>query len=279
MREIPHDIAIRAERLGKSYRLGEINRKSLQAEIAYGWNKLLGRDPRLTMGKIGSRELSVPPGFYAALSNVSFDIRRGETVGLIGRNGAGKSTTLKILSRITTPTSGRAVLRGRVGSLLEVGTGFHPELTGRENVYLNGMILGMRKGEIDAKFDEIVDFAEVGPFLDTPVKRYSSGMYVKLAFAVASSLDTDILLVDEVLAVGDAAFQRKSLARMKEIAHSGRTIIFVSHNMDSVRTICDRCLLFEKGRLAMDGPVDDVAAAYLVASESAEPTSRQHGTA
>ena len=263
MGALPDNVAIRVERLCKSYRLGEINRKSLQSEIVYRWNLLLGRDPRLTMGRIGSTELTVPPGFYPALTDVSFDIRRGETVGFIGRNGAGKSTTLKILSRITTPTSGRAFLRGRVGSLLEVGTGFHPELTGRENIYLNGMILGMRKREIDAKFDEIVEFAEVGPFLDTPVKRYSSGMYVKLAFAVAASLDTDILLVDEVLAVGDAAFQRKSLARMKEIAASGRTVIFVSHNMDSVRTICSRCLLFEQGRLAMDGDPESVIRTYL----------------
>ena len=275
MDALPNNVAIRVERLGKSYRLGEINRKSLQAELVYRWNLLLGRDPRLTMGRIGSTELSVPPGFYPALSDVSFDVRRGETVGLIGRNGAGKSTTLKILSRITTPTSGRAVLRGRVGSLLEVGTGFHPELTGRENIFLNGMILGMRKEEIVRKFDEIVDFAEVGPFLDTPVKRYSSGMYVKLAFAVAASLDTDILLVDEVLAVGDAAFQRKSLARMKSIAASGRTVLFVSHNMDSVRTICTRCLLFDKGRLAMDGDTESVIRAYrdgaLETSASSRP--------
>ena len=266
MEALPADIAIRVTDLTKTYRLGELNRSSFRDEIVYRWNKLLGRDPRNALGKIGS---SARRGFFRALYCVSFDIGRGETVGLIGRNVDGKSTALKILSRITEPSAGRAVMRGRVGSLLEVGTGFHPELTGRENIYLNGMILGMHKGEIDAKFDEIVDFAEVGPFLDTPVKRYSSGMYVKLAFSVASSLDTDILLVDEVLAVGDADFQKKSLARMKAIAASGRTIVFVYHNMESIKTICSRCILFEKGRLAMDGDVESVVAKHL--ESSSEP--------
>ena len=170
---------------------------------------------------------------------------------------------LKILKRITTPTSGKAFIRGKVGSLLEVGTGFHPELTGRENIYMNGSILGMKKDEIDAKFDEIVAFSEIGKFLDTPVKRYSSGMYVKLAFSVASCLDADVLLIDEVLAVGDAAFRKKSLTRMKELTSSGKTVIFVSHSMDNIRAICSRCLLFEGGKVAMDGPVEEVTQEYL----------------
>lgn len=267
MEQLPDDIAIKVTDLRKTYHLGELNRSSFRDEIIYRWNTLLGRDPRKVLGKIGTNSTC---GLFHALDGVSFDVKRGETVGLIGRNGAGKSTALKILSRITEPTAGKAVMRGRVGSLLEVGTGFHPDLTGRENIFLNGMILGMHKSEIEAKFDEIVDFAEVGPFLDTPVKRYSSGMFVKLAFSVASSLDTDILLVDEVLAVGDADFQKKSLARMKSIAASGRTVVFVSHNMDSVRTICSRCLFFVNGKLAMDGDVDSVIRAYQTPAGNAD---------
>src|SRR5215471_16182034 len=185
---------------------------------------------------------------FWALKSVSFDVARGEVVGIIGRNGAGKSTLLKILSRITEPTAGRVVLRGRVASLLEVGTGFHSELTGRENIYLNGAILGMSRAEIRRKFDEIVDFAEVERFLDTPVKRYSSGMYVRLAFAVAAHLDPEILIVDEVLAVGDAEFQKKCLGKMSEVAGDGRTVLFVSHNMDAVRRICERGILLNNGR-------------------------------
>ncbi|MEI6972586.1 MAG: ABC transporter ATP-binding protein [bacterium] len=192
---------------------------------------------------------SLSPDLWA-LRDVSFEVKRGEVLGIIGRNGAGKSTLLKILSRITEPTSGRAVIRGRVGSLLEVGTGFHPELTGRENIYLNGAILGMRRREITAKFDEIVAFAEVERFIDTPVKRYSSGMYVRLAFAVAAHLDPEILLVDEVLAVGDASFQKKCLGKMGEVAHEGRTILFVSHNMTAIRSLCRSGLLLDHGCLA-----------------------------
>src|SRR6201981_3867500 len=190
---------------------------------------------------------------FWALKDVNFDVRQGEVLGIIGRNGAGKSTLLKILSRITEPTEGRVVLRGRVGSLLEVGTGFHPELTGRENIYLNGAILGMRKSEIDRKFDEIVAFAEVEKFIDTPVKRYSSGMYVRLAFAVAAHMETEILLVDEVLAVGDAEFQKKCLGKMGEVARCGRTILFVSHNMGSVASLCESALLLQDGRVVAAG--------------------------
>jgi lipopolysaccharide transport system ATP-binding protein len=198
-----------------------------------------------------------------ALKDVSFEIKRGEAVGIIGRNGAGKSTLLKILSRITEPSAGRVTIRGRVASLLEVGTGFHPELTGRENIYLNGAILGMTRAEIKRKFDEIVAFAEVEKFLDTPVKRYSSGMYVRLAFAVAAHLEPEILIVDEVLAVGDAAFQRKCLGKMGEVSRDGRTVLFVSHNMPAVTRLCQRGVLLDKGEIEMDGDVQSVAMRYL----------------
>jgi lipopolysaccharide transport system ATP-binding protein len=199
---------------------------------------------------------------FWALKNVSFEVKQGDVVGFIGRNGAGKSTLLKILSRITEPTEGRITIRGRVASLLEVGTGFHPELTGRENVYLNGAILGMSRAEIKAKFDEIVAFAEVEKFLDTPVKRYSSGMYVRLAFAVAAHLEPEILIVDEVLAVGDAEFQKKCLGKMHDVATGGRTVLFVSHNMQAVRNLCQRVILLNRGQLVLHGDVDEGVAAY-----------------
>lgn len=200
---------------------------------------------------------------FWALREVSLQIQRGEVVGVIGRNGAGKSTMLKLLSRITVPTEGRIRISGRVACLLEVGTGFHPELTGRENIFLNGAILGMKRAEIIQKFDEIVDFSEVGEFLDTPVKRYSSGMYVRLAFAVAAHLDPDILIVDEVLAVGDVAFQRKCLGKMSSFAQTGRTVIFVSHNLEAVRNLCQRAVWLKNGRIEQDGPVDEVAENYF----------------
>jgi lipopolysaccharide transport system ATP-binding protein len=199
---------------------------------------------------------------FWALKAVDFSIARGDVVGIIGHNGAGKSTLLKILSRITKPTSGSISLRGRVGSLLEVGTGFHPELTGRENLFLNGAILGMRRREILAKFDAIVDFAEIGPFLDTPVKRYSSGMYVRLAFAIAAHLEPEILIVDEVLAVGDMAFQRKCMGRMKEVGRSGATVLFVSHSMPAIEALCTRAILVDHGTIARDGAVKDCVTEY-----------------
>jgi lipopolysaccharide transport system ATP-binding protein len=198
-----------------------------------------------------------------ALKDVSFEIKQGEVVGIIGRNGAGKTTLLKILSRITEPTDGRAVIRGRVGSLLEVGTGFHPELTGRENIYLNGAILGMRIAQIGRKFDEIVDFAEIEKFIDTPVKRYSSGMYVRLAFAVAAHLEPEILLVDEVLAVGDAAFQKKCIGKIGDVVKEGRTVLFVSHNMGAIKFLCTRTILFENGRICLDGDSNSCVEAYI----------------
>jgi lipopolysaccharide transport system ATP-binding protein len=229
-------IAIEATSLSKAYNLGEA-----------GWRSLFGR----------------PSEKFWALRDVSFQIREQEAIGIVGANGAGKSTLLKVLSRVTAPTSGRARVRGRMGTILEVGTGFHPELTGRENVYLSGTILGMTKGQIDRRFDEIVAFAGVEKFVDTPVKRYSSGMYVRLAFAVAAHLDPDILIVDEVLAVGDIGFQKKCLAKMdSSIQQEGRTIIFVSHNMQAIRSLCTRALLLKEGQLVADGPVTDILQRY-----------------
>lgn len=208
------------------------------------------------------REMEQREQFWA-LEDVSFTVAKGERIGIIGRNGAGKSTLLKILSRITNPTRGTVRMRGRIASLLEVGTGFHPELTGRENIFLNGSILGMRQSEIRRKFDDIVAFAEVEKFLDTPVKRYSSGMYVRLAFAVAAHLESEILIIDEVLAVGDAQFQKKSLGKMHDVAEQGRTVLFVSHNMTAIKRFCNRCVWLESGRVVMIGPVHDVVDAYL----------------
>jgi lipopolysaccharide transport system ATP-binding protein len=203
-----------------------------------------------------------PDELLWALRDISFELKQGDVIGIIGRNGAGKSTLLKILSRITEPTEGRAVIHGRVGSLLEVGTGFHPELSGRENIYLNGAILGMHRTEIERKFDEIVAFAEIERFLDTPVKRYSSGMYVRLAFAVAAHLEPEVLVVDEVLAVGDAAFQKKCLGKMGDVAQQGRTVLFVSHNMNAVQRLCPRAILLERGRLLADGPSEEIITRY-----------------
>jgi len=214
--------------------------------------------------RLGRPRLAAADDFWA-LRDVSFDVQQGEVLGIIGRNGAGKSTALKIISRITPPTAGRVELYGRIGSLLEVGTGFHGDLTGRENIYLNGTILGMRKWEIDRKFDEIVAFAGVEAFIDTPVKRYSSGMYMRLAFAVAAHLDTEILLVDEVLAVGDLEFQRKCLGKMDEVARTGRTVLFVSHNMAVMRRLCGRGILLDRGRVVASGTMDTVPVAGIEA--------------
>jgi lipopolysaccharide transport system ATP-binding protein len=244
------DLAICCEELSKQYRIGSIERyQTLRDTVSNTFR-------RLKTSQNGN-------GYIWALNDVSFEIKRGEVVGIIGLNGAGKSTLLKILSRITAPTRGTAKIHGRVGSLLEVGTGFHLELTGRENIYLNGAILGMRKAEIDRKFDEIIAFAEVDNFLDTPVKRYSSGMYVRLAFGVAAHLETEVLLVDEVLAVGDAQFQKKCFEKMREIGTEGRTILFVSHNMSAVRSFCKEALIIEKGAVVAQGEINQTIDQYL----------------
>jgi lipopolysaccharide transport system ATP-binding protein len=257
--------AIRVAGLSKSYRIGarpddayRTLRESIMAAGAAPWRRLRGL----------ARRGAGPPGGHAprliwALEDVSFEVRPGEAVGIVGRNGAGKSTLLKILSRITEPTRGHAVIRGRVGSLLEVGTGFHPELTGRENIYLNGAILGMNRREIRRKFDQIVAFSGVETFLDTPVKRYSSGMQVRLAFSVAAHMELEVVIIDEVLAVGDSEFQRRCMGKMDEVARSGRTVLFVSHNMASVQNLCNRAILLGHGRILQDGDCATVTDAYL----------------
>lgn len=254
------DIAIQADRLSKSYRIGVSRHRhnTLRDQIVHG---VRGVFRRATEGRPERTTIW-------ALKDVSFEIRRGEILGVIGRNGAGKSTLLKILSRITHPTSGHAAIYGRVGSLLEVGTGFHTELSGRENVYLSGAILGMSRAEIAGKFDEIVAFAEIEKFIDTPVKRYSSGMYMRLAFAVAAHLDTEILLVDEVLAVGDAIFQKKCLGKMSEVAHRERTVLFVSHNMGAVDALCTSAMWVDHGTIARRGETESTVNAYLKSLES-----------
>jgi lipopolysaccharide transport system ATP-binding protein len=260
------DIAISVEKLGKSYMVGH---QSVRAERYTALRDVISRNVRNLARK--TRDMfhgrAIVQGDeveeFWALKDVSFEVARGDVVGVIGRNGAGKSTLLKVLSRITEPTEGRITIAGRVASLLEVGTGFHPELTGRENIFLNGAILGMTRAEIRAKFDEIVAFAEVERFLDTPVKRYSSGMYVRLAFAVAAHLEPEILVVDEVLAVGDSEFQKKCLGKMKDVAGHGRTVLFVSHNMAAVRTLCRTSLLLSAGRLVAAGDTADVVLRYV----------------
>jgi lipopolysaccharide transport system ATP-binding protein len=255
------DVAIRVDRLGKRYRLGtRAHYDTLREALVRGARAALGHG-RAWLGGAAGRAPGA--GELWALREVTFDVKPGEVVGVVGRNGSGKSTLLRVLSRITEPTEGRGEIRGRVGSLLEVGTGFHPELTGRENIYLNAALIGMRRAEIARKFDEIVAFAETERFLDTPVKRYSSGMYVRLAFAVAAHLEPEIMLVDEVLAVGDAAFQRKCLGKMGDVARAGRTVLFVSHNMAAVQSLCSRALWLDGGGLAGDGAVDAVVGAYL----------------
>ena len=263
------EVIIRAEGLGKKYVLGQNGddgpyrtlRETVRDKFKSGVRRLGG-------GRRADDSATAEEEFWA-LRDIDFEVRRGEVVAFVGRNGAGKSTLLKVLSRITEPTTGRVTLRGRVASLLEVGTGFHPELTGRENIFLNGAILGMQRSEIKAKFDEIVAFAEVERFLDTPVKRYSSGMYVRLAFAVAAHLEPEILIIDEVLAVGDAEFQKKCLGKMDDVAkREGRTVLFVSHNMVAVNALCQTAVWLEKGRQKMIGPASEIVSRYLTAGIS-----------
>jgi lipopolysaccharide transport system ATP-binding protein len=255
------DVAIQVEGLSKQYRIGgpQARYKTLRESVVSAAQAPIRRAGRLLRGEAATDHQET----IWALKDVSFEVKRGEVVGIIGRNGAGKTTLLKVLSRITEPTEGGADVYGRVGSLLEVGTGFHPELTGRENIYLNGAILGMGRAEIEAKFDEIVAFAEVERFIETPVKHYSSGMYVRLAFAVAAHLEPEILLVDEVLAVGDAGFQKKCLGKMGEVAKGGRTVLFVSHNMAAIESLCTRCAWLDGGRLVDEGQPATVVSRYL----------------
>ncbi|HEY0071118.1 MAG TPA: ABC transporter ATP-binding protein, partial [Chloroflexia bacterium] len=255
------DIAIRAEGLGKQYRIGA--RQESYSTLRDSLSNVFATPFRRLASAMSGQATSVNHEMIWALRDVSFEVKTGEVVGVIGRNGAGKSTLLKIMSRITEPTTGYADIHGRVGSLLEVGTGFHQELTGRENIYLSGSILGMKKAEIDRTFDDIVAFAEIERFLDTPVKRYSSGMYVRLAFAVAAHLQPEILLVDEVLAVGDLLFQKKCLGKMGDVAKEGRTVFFVSHNLAAIQGLCTRGLLLENGRCVEAGDIRTVMNRYM----------------
>ena len=255
-----NDIAIRIRHVSKQYKLGQIGSRTLQHDLQSWWAKRTGKeDPNSIIGSVKR----VVGDEFLALNDVSLDIRKGEALGIIGRNGAGKSTLLKILSRTTAPTAGEVDIYGRLSSLLEVGTGFHSEMTGRENIYLNGAILGMKKSEIDEQLEQIIDFAEIGPFIDTPVKRYSSGMYVRLAFSVAAHLKNDILLMDEVLSVGDVPFRKKSLERMQEEAAGGKTIVYVGHNLHSVRRLCDRCAVLHEGKLVYLGDTEKAIEMYL----------------
>ena len=256
---------IKVENLSKAYRLGEVGTGTLSRDLERWLAKVRGKeDPFLTIGEVNDRTVKGSSDVVWSLRDINFDIKEGEAVGIIGGNGAGKSTLLKLLSRITSPTSGKIKVKGRIASLLEVGTGFHPELSGRENIFLNGSILGMRKKEIAKHFDEIVDFAGIERYVDTPVKRYSSGMYVRLAFAVAAHLDPDIMIIDEVLAVGDADFQKKCMGKMKEVSsQQGRTILFVSHHMQAVTNLCSKAIYLKNGEINAIGDAHTIVNNYL----------------
>jgi lipopolysaccharide transport system ATP-binding protein len=258
-------IAIRAENISKQYRLGEIGTGTISHDLNRWWHKVRGKeDPFLKIGESNDRSRKGATDYVWSLKDINFEINQGDAVGIIGRNGAGKSTLLKLLSKVTKPTTGQFKVNGRIASLLEVGTGFHPEMTGRENIYLNGAILGMRRSEITRKFDEIVDFAGIERYIDTPVKRYSSGMYVRLAFAVAAHLESEILIVDEVLAVGDAEFQKKCLGKMGDVSKGeGRTVLFVSHNLPSIFNLCTQSILLTNGQIEEFGDTQDVAKKYI----------------
>jgi len=273
-----NDTVVRVENLGKRFfrgssepyhRLSEVM-TNLPIGIMRGVEKLVGRQPASVATNVETPEDEDSSPTFWALKDLNFEVTRGEVVGIVGRNGAGKSTLLKVLTQITEPTTGRYGIKGRIGSMLEVGTGFHPELTGRENIYLNGTLLGMSRNEITRAFDEIVSFADIGPFLDTPVKRYSSGMYVRLGFSIAAHLQPEILIIDEVLAVGDAEFRSKCMNKMTDVARSGRTILFVSHNDAAVKTICTRCLWLEGGMIKRDGDPTEVMDEYYPVSETSE---------
>lgn len=261
---------IQVENISKQYRLGNVGTGTLSHDVNRWWHKVRGKeDPYLKIGETNDRTKIGSSEYVWALNDINFEVKPGEIVGIIGKNGAGKSTLLKLLSRVTAPTTGKITCHGSIASLLEVGTGFHPELTGKENVFLNGALMGMTKKEISAKLDEIVDFAGCAKYMNTPVKRYSSGMYVRLAFAVAAHLEPDILVVDEVLAVGDAEFQKKAIGKMKEISEGqGRTVLFVSHNMASVKKLCSRAMVLKNGALAFKGSTDECLKYYLDANQN-----------
>lgn len=258
-------LALKAENISKQYRIGQIGTGTLSHDLNRAWHKLRRKDdPYLKVGEVNDNRNTSNNKYLWALKDINFEIEQGDVVGIIGKNGAGKSTLLKILSKVTSPTTGKIYTKGRISSLLEVGTGFHPEMTGRENLFLNGAILGMTKKEIKSKFDEIVDFADIEKYIDTPVKRYSSGMYVRLAFAVAAHLDSEILIVDEVLAVGDAEFQKKCLGKMGDISKGeGRTVLFVSHNMAAVQNLCNNGILLHKGGISYFGEISKTINHYL----------------
>ena len=262
---------IKVENISKQYRLGDVGTGALAHDVNKWWHKVRGKqNPYLKIGETNDRSVKGESDYVWALKDINFEVKQGEVLGIIGRNGAGKSTLLKILSKTTTPTTGTIKIKGRIASLLEVGTGFHPELSGRDNIFLNGAILGMTKREIKSKFDEIVDFAGVERYIDTPVKRYSSGMYVRLAFGVAAHLEPEILIVDEVLAVGDAEFQKKALGKMKDVSEKGgRTVIFVSHNMGALSTLCKDAILLKEGHLTHAGEVESMIKEYLQISANA----------
>ncbi len=257
-------LALKAENISKQYRLGQVGTGTLSHDLKRMWYRLRGiEDPFLKVGVKNDRTVAAKSDYVWALKDINFEINKGDVVGIIGRNGAGKSTLLKILSQITSPTTGEININGRIASLLEVGTGFHPDLTGRENIFLNGAILGMQKSEIKSKLEDIIEFSGCRQYIDTPVKRYSSGMMVRLGFAVAAHLESDILIVDEVLAVGDAEFQEKCLGKMKDISGKGRTILFVSHNMASMKTLCKRGIFMDQGSIAFQGTMNDTIEKYL----------------
>jgi lipopolysaccharide transport system ATP-binding protein len=257
------EIVLKVEQLSKQYRLGQLGTGTISHDINRLWAKLRGKeDPYLKVGDANDRTQSSGSDYVWSLKDINFEVKKGDVLGIIGKNGAGKSTLLKILSQVTTPTTGEVKVKGRIAALLEVGTGFHPDLTGRENIFLNGAILGMTKLEIKNKFEEIVQFSGVAKYIDTPVKRYSSGMMVRLGFAVAAHLDPEILIVDEVLAVGDAEFQKKCLGKMKDVSGQGRTVLFVSHNMGAVNSLCNKGILLNKGNLIFAGEMNKVIAQY-----------------
>ena len=265
-------IAIQAENISKAYQIGEFSTGTISRDIERWWALMRGKeDPYLKIGETNDRSTKGESNIVWSLKDINFEINQGDAVGIIGKNGAGKSTLLKILSRVTTPTTGNVKVKGRIASLLEVGTGFHPELTGRENIFLNGAILGMRKQEIKKHFDAIVDFSGVERYIDTPVKRYSSGMYVRLAFAVAAHLESEILIVDEVLAVGDAEFQKKCLGKMGDVSKGeGRTVLFVSHNLAAVTNLCNQCILLKNGQLEERGLTTKIIDSYIMSGKSLE---------